>query len=96
MPYFTNDAIVLGWLLLCLTGVFVTSSSMHPFWRRFYSIFPPLLVCYFLPALLHWPLGLVSGDQSQLYFMASRSLLPASLVLLCLSVELRGLVRLGP
>ena len=96
MPYFTNDAIVLGWLLLCLTGVFVTSSSMHPFWRRFYSIFPPLLVCYFLPALLHWPLGLVSGDQSQLYFVASRYLLPASLVLLCLSVDFRGLVRLGP
>lgn len=96
MPYFTNDAIVLGWLLLCLTGVFVTSSSTHPFWKKFYSVFPPLLVCYVLPALLHWPLGLVSGDHSQLYFVASRYLLPASLVLLCLSVDFKGLVRLGP
>ena len=96
MPYFTNDAVVFGWLLLCLTTVFVTSSSTHPFWRRFYSVFPPLLVCYFLPALLHWPLGLVSGEHSQLYFVASRYLLPASLVLLCLSVDFRGLVRLGP
>ena len=96
MPYFTNDAVVFGWLLLCLTTVFVTSSNKHPFWRRFYCVFPPLLVCYFLPALLHWPLGLVSKEHSQLYFVASRYLLPAGLVLLCLSVNFRGLVRLGP
>lgn len=96
MPYFTNDAVVLGLLLLCLTVVFVTSSSGHWGCKAFYSVFPPLLLCYFLPALLNWPLGLVSGDHSQLYYVASRFLLPGSLVLLCLSVDFRGLVRLGP
>jgi uncharacterized membrane protein len=34
--------------------------------------------------------------ESQLYFMASRYLLPASLVLLCLSIDFRGLLNLGP
>ena len=102
MPYFTNDAITLGCLLLCLTFVFVTASSGNRGWRAFYGVFPPLLLCYFLPALLHWPLGLISGEtyadggSSQLYHVASRFLLPASLVLLCLSVDFRGLVRLGP
>ncbi len=102
MPYFTNDAIILGWLLLCLCFVFVTSSSSHPGWKVFYRFCPPLLLCYVLPALLNWPLGLVSGDayvdssgESQLYYVASRFLLPASLVLLCLSVDFRGLINLG-
>lgn len=93
---FTNDAIVLGLLLLTLAFVFVTSSSEHPFWKRFYRYVPALLLCYFLPALLQWPLGLISGEESQLYFVASRYLLPASLVLLCLSIDLKGILNLGP
>lgn len=95
-PVFTNDAIVLGLLLGVLAAVFVTASSERPFWKKFYSVIPPLLLCYFLPALLHWPLGLISGEGSQLYFVASRYLLPASLVLLCLSIDLKGILRLGP
>lgn len=57
---------------------------------------PSILLCYFLPGLLNWPLGLVSGEESNLYFMASRYLLPASLVLLCLSIDLKGIINLGP
>jgi len=34
--------------------------------------------------------------ESMLYFMASRYLLPASLVLLCLSIDLKGIINLGP
>jgi uncharacterized membrane protein len=95
-PVFTNDAIVLGLLLVVLAAVFVTASSDRPFWKKFYSVIPPLLLCYFLPALLHWPFGLISGEGSQLYFVASRYLLPASLVLLCLSIDLKGILALGP
>lgn len=93
---FTNDAIVLGLLLLTLAFVFVTSNSKNPLWQRFYRYVPALLLCYFLPALLQWPLGLISGKESQLYFVASRYLLPASLVLLCLSIDLKGIFNLGP
>lgn len=94
-PIFSNDAIVLGLLLAILAFVFVTSSSPKPGWKKFYKFFPALLACYFLPALLNWPLGLISGESSNLYFVASRYLLPASLVLLCLSIDFKGILNLG-
>jgi uncharacterized membrane protein len=94
-PIFTNDAVVLGLLLIVLAFVFYTSHLDHPGWKKFYTYVPALLLCYFLPALLHWPLGLVSGEHSKLYFMASRYLLPASLILLCLSIDFQGILNLG-
>lgn len=146
-PLFTNDAIVFGLLMILLALVFYTSSLKEDSWKRFYRVVPPLLLCYFLPALLHWPLGLIAPDwynlealrtylldnvttdistnagwrelkavlmeneisksalkaackdcveKSQLYFVASRYLLPASLVLLCLSIDIKGIINLGP
>lgn len=142
-PVFTNDAIILGLLIIVLALVFATSHSKQPGWKKFYTYIPPLLLCYFLPALLYWPLGLIapewydldklrrllqesiapalSGDagwremkriivengveasalkgavvKSQLYFVASRYLLPASLILLCLGIDLKGIINLGP
>ncbi len=95
-PYFTNDAIVLGILLVSLAAIFMTASSDKPGWKKFYTYVPALLLCYFIPALLNWPLGLISGDESNLYFMASRYLLPASLILLCLSIDFKGIINLGP
>lgn len=139
-PYFTNDAIVFGLLMSILALVFYTQASDKPFWKKFYTYVPALLLCYFLPALLHWPLGLIAGEWytngltetlsemghtlpaglslnetnlwleanglnvddfkgyvtgSKLYFVASRYLLPASLVLLCLSIDLKGIINLG-
>lgn len=81
-PVFTNDAIVLGLLMAVLAFVFYTSGKKTGFWAQFYKVVPALLMCYFLPALLAWPLGWISGEQSNLYFVASRYLLPASLILL--------------
>jgi uncharacterized membrane protein len=95
-PYFTNDAIVLGILMVVLAAIFVSASSDKPFWKKFYTYIPALLLCYFIPALLNWPLGLISGDASNLYFVASRYLLPASLILLCLSIDFKGIINLGP
>ncbi len=95
-PVFTNDAIVFGLLMSTLAAVFYTSSLETPFWKKFYRFVPALLLCYFLPALLNYPLGLISGADSQLYFVASRYLLPASLILLCLSIDFQGLINLGP
>ncbi len=95
-PFFTNDAIVLGLLCLVLAFVFITSISERPFWKVFYRFVPPLLLCYFLPALLTWPLGLIDGEISQLYSpVTSRYLLPAALILLCISIDIKGIVGLG-
>ncbi|MFT6727773.1 MAG: putative membrane protein, partial [Flavobacteriales bacterium] len=91
----TNDAVVLGMLLSILALVFITSSSKKPAFQKFYKYVPALLLCYFLPALLN-TFGIVNGHESKLYFVASRYLLPASLVLLCLSVDMKGILNLGP
>ena len=96
VPMFTNDAIVLGILMIVLAAIFYTSSLDSPGWKKFYTYLPPLLLCYFVPALLNWPFGLISGDESQLYFVASRYLLPASLILLCLSIDFKAILNLGP
>lgn len=138
-PIFTNDAIVLGLLLGILALVFHTSHSESAGWKKFYTYVPALLLCYFLPALLHWPLGLISAHwyqdglmehlstlghvmpdglssfseiqqwikdnnipdtkqfegHSHLYYVASRYLLPASLILLCISIDFKGILNLG-
>ncbi|MCH2080916.1 DUF819 family protein [Kordia sp.] len=142
-PLIQNDATILGLLIITLAFVFVTSSSKNPGWKKFYTYVPPLLLCYFLPALLHWPLGIIApvwykdmdavrsflqesilpnlpndaslgtikellkeqgltedaigayATKSKLYFMASRYLLPASLVLLCIGIDFKGLMNLG-
>jgi uncharacterized membrane protein len=90
-----NDAVVLGLLALTLGIIFWTTESPHPFWRRFYRIVPALLLCYAIPALYN-TFGLIDGASSRLYPVVSRYLLPATLVLLTLSTDLRAILRLGP
>jgi uncharacterized membrane protein len=94
-PLITNDAIVLGILMAILAVVFVTSSSEAPFWKKFYTYIPPLLLCYFIPSIFSTA-GVYSGDVSKLYTVASQYLLPTSLVLLTISIDLKAIARLGP
>ena len=139
-PVFTNDAVTFGVLMIVLALIMYTSHLDNPSWKKFYRFVPALLLCYFVPALLNWPFGLISPhwydpgllgfisdngliipegmsyDQitnwlvdsnvdkadyvpfqrhSSLYFVASRYLLPASLILLCLSIDLKGVLNLG-
>ncbi|NJW51738.1 DUF819 family protein [Salinimicrobium oceani] len=94
-PIFTNDAIVLGLLMLSLGFVFFTSSKKEGVWFKFYKVVPALLMCYLIPAILN-SLNIISDETSQLYFVASRYLLPASLVLMTLSIDLKAIFNLGP
>ena len=140
-PVFTNDAITLGILIVVLALIFHTEHLKTPFWSKFYKFVPGLLLAYFIPALLNWPLGIISPHwytdgltdllaqhnlslpkglsydgitnfladnnvpvadykavqgHSQLYYVASRFLLPASLVFFCLGIDFAGIKRLGP
>jgi uncharacterized membrane protein len=90
----TNDATVLGLICLMLGAVFYTANSTKSHWKKFYGVVPAVLLCYFLPSLLN-TFGIIDGDKSKLYFVASRYLLPACLVLLTLSVDLKAIARLG-
>jgi len=140
-PVFTNDAITLGILIVALALIFHTSSLESKGWKKFYSIIPSLLLAYFIPAFLNWPLGIIAphwyGDglydlvaqynltlpsglsydeitnflndnnvpateykavqgHSSLYYVASRYLLPASLILFCIGIDFQGIKNLGP
>ncbi len=90
-----KDPTLFGILALMLGAVFFTASIEHGFWKKFYQWLPVPLVCYFLPSLLN-TFGWVSLDNSNLYYVASRYLLPASLVLLTLSIDFKRIIALGP
>ncbi len=141
-PLITNDAVIFGLLMLILAAIVTTAASRNKNWQRFYIFFPALLLCYFVPSMMHWPLGIIAPQwydlealatyfrdhyistfpldadwktiqafidqqgitaeelqafeqKSNLYFVASRYLLPASLILLTLSVDLKALKSLG-
>ena len=93
-PLINDDAVTLGLLSLILGGIFYTASSTSPFWQRFYRYVPVVLLCYFVPSLLN-SFNVVDPEQSRLYYVASRYLLPACLVLMTLSVDFQGITRLG-
>ncbi len=108
IPFFTDDTIVFGILLFCLGIVFYTSSIHKGFWKTFYKFVPALLLCYLLPAIFN-SLGIISPEwkelnadgilvekSSKVYYIASRYLLPASLVLMTLSIDLKSIFNLGP
>ena len=90
---FTNDATVLGLLFLVLGTVFYTETLDR--FAKFYAVVPALLLCYFIPGIMN-SIGLIDGEGSKLYYVASRYLLPATLVLLTLGADLPGVFRLGP
>ena len=106
-PIFTNDAIVFGILMLSLGFVFYTENIKTGFWSKFYKIVPGLFMAYFIPALFttfgaiapEWEVENTAGEivknKSQLYYVASRFLLPAALVLMTLSIDLKAIFNLG-
>ncbi|MEL6558382.1 MAG: DUF819 family protein [Bacteroidota bacterium] len=140
-PFFTSDAVVLGILMVILGLIFHTSNLDQPRWKKFYRYVPIVVLAYFIPSLLHWPLGLIASHwyspelapylkqlgynlpaenmffseikqwledndlkegteqfvrSSNLYYVASRYLLPASLVFLTISIDLKAIKNLGP
>ena len=93
MPLITDDAVVLGLLVACLALIFYTSSLKSL--KGFYKFVPALLLCYLLPSLLS-TFGVISPKVSGLWPVAKNYFLPASLILMTLSTDLKGILRLGP
>ena len=93
-PLIADDTIVFGLLALCLGLVFYTSTIKTGFWKKFYGIVPAVLMCYLLPGILT-SLGVISDETSNLYYVASRYLLPAALILMTLSIDLKAIANLG-
>lgn len=139
IPVFAGDTTIFGILCVILALIFYTSQQQN--FKKFYSIVPALLLCYFIPSIFS-SLGLIADKwidvtetikhlsnlygnlegvtnldslktyitennikdtdykqfvgKSNLYYVSSRFLLPASLVLLTLSIDLKGVFKLGP
>lgn len=93
-PLITNDAIVFGILFLCLALIFYTSHSENKALKKFYKYVPALLMCYLVPSILV-SMGLISADISKTYSIAKNYLLPTALILMTLSIDMKGIVRLG-
>tara|TARA_B100001179_G_scaffold227542_1_gene210261 strand:- start:8825 stop:10162 length:1338 start_codon:yes stop_codon:yes gene_type:complete len=107
-PLLTNDTMVFGLLMIALGLIFYTSHKKSGFWHSFYKIVPALFMAYFIPAVFtttgliapEWITvsdnGTTTEGGTNLYYMASRYLLPAALVLMTLSIDLKGVFNLGP
>lgn len=106
-PFFTKDTITFGILLLLLAMVFYTSAQPSGFWKKFHVFLPALLLCYLLPSILS-SLNIIGAEwieadaygngvkaKSGIYQISSRYLLPASLILLTLSLDLKAVFKLG-
>jgi len=107
-PIITQDTIAFGIVMLTIGFVFYTSASKNETWKKFYKIVPSLLMAYLLPAIFT-SLGIIAPEwetvdaannitkhESNLYYVASRFLLPAALILMTLSIDLKAVFDLGP
>lgn len=92
MPMIVDPVGHLAVLLGVLAIIFIIGQD--PRFGRIFKIIPALVFCYFVPTALtafH-----VIPAKSELYDWVTNFVLPASLFLLTLNLDLRGIIRLGP
>lgn len=92
-PIITDNAAVLGLLMVVLGLVFYTANLKNKYITNFYSVIPPLLLCYFIPGLLN-SANIIDGENSPLTAIGSRFFLPACLILFTLSLNLKEMWNL--
>ena len=93
-PIISDDAVVLG-MLVAVVGLVFYTRSLGGRWTTFYTFVPALLLCYLIPSLMN-SFGLISSQGSNLWTVAKDYFLPACLVLMTLSIDLKAIIGLGP
>jgi uncharacterized membrane protein len=88
----TNPLLIIAVLVSIEALVLVL--SRHERTRRYFDLLPAVFWIYFLP-MLAATFGLITA-KSPVYGMITTWLLPASLVLLLLPVDMKAILRLGP
>ncbi|MFH1027344.1 MAG: DUF819 family protein [Pseudomonadota bacterium] len=88
----TNPLLIVA--VLITIEAFVLGLSRHERTKRFFNFLPAVFWIYFLP-MLAATFGLITA-KSPVYGMITTWLLPASLVLLLLAVDLKAILKLGP
>jgi uncharacterized membrane protein len=92
-PLITNDAIVFG-LLAAVLGLIFYTKSRGGWWDKFYTFIPIILLAYLIPSLMN-SFGIISSKESNLWQIAKDYFLPAALVLMTLSIDMKGILGLG-
>jgi uncharacterized membrane protein len=88
-----EPVVVLAILLGVLAGLFGLAN--HPRGERFFKVIPLLIFAYFIPTVLS-NTGIIPRDANfQLYKDIKNWLLPASLILLTMSVDIPAILKLG-
>jgi uncharacterized membrane protein len=80
--------------ILMIIPAVIYAINNHTNWgKRFFGIVPPLVFAYFIPTILT-SLGVIP-DSSPIYTEIKRFVLPASLLLLTLAIDIKGILKLG-
>ncbi|MHC4697687.1 MAG: DUF819 family protein [Planctomycetota bacterium] len=91
-PLIEHEAGLLAVLLAVLAVIF--RLAQHPVAGRVFKVVPTLVFCYFVPTALT-TLGVIP-KEAPLYTWVRTYVLPAALLLLVLSLDVPGILRLGP
>lgn len=91
-PLVEDPAGILAILLAILAAIFWATQQNAC--KPFFKVIPALIFCYFIPTTLT-TCGVLPAE-SPLYTWVKAFVLPAALFLLILSLDLPGIVRLGP
>ena len=89
-----DDYAILAVLVALLAALFAAKKSAIG--KRVYSVVPLLLFCYFVPTLLSNTGAIPQSGDFELYKFVKNWLLPSSLLLLVLALDIPAILRLGP
>ena len=87
-----HHSILLILFLLCLE-ILILYLAAHPRFKKYFNFLPAVFWIYFLPMLFS-TFGVIDS-QSPVYSKISIHLLPASLLLLLISVDIQAILKLG-
>ena len=80
-------------ILMIIPAIIFTINNHTKWGAKFFGIVPPLVFAYFIPTILT-SLGVIP-DASPIYSQIKKFVLPASLLLLTLAIDIRGILKLG-
>jgi uncharacterized membrane protein len=79
--------------ILTVIPAIIFSLATNSKWAKFFSIVPPLVFAYFIPTILST--FKVIPSQAPIYSDIKTFILPASLLLMTLAVDIKGILKLG-
>lgn len=89
-----SDTIIFG-ILAAILGILFFLRQRGGVWDKVFTFVPIILLAYLIPSLLV-SFGVIDASESNLWTIAKDYFLTAALVLLTLSIDLRGILGLGP